>query len=192
MAAAKLYGWLEEQWDHAAFWWIKRLAANDTLAFSDSDAGPKIPTEVILEFLPQLDDSSGVNPKTDFVAIVDSHATEVTATASLFSKSAARGRNRARVTNWDDSAKSLLDPENTGAVGVFAFHSTVEGSLPECHVWVCTDLAEEEMVESIYGSIEPGVDIRWSKTQGKSTRLSSSADSLDGPPADWFPPYPSR
>ena len=161
MPAQNIHDWIDEQWNQAEFWWIKRLSASDTLAMGERNAGPRIPSDFLLKFLPELDDPQGTKPKMDFVLKVDSGDDEImVATGSVVVHVGRReSRNLGRVTNWGGAANSLLDPENTGAVAAFTFHKRAMDNLPECHVWVCANLAEEEGIEVIWGSVEPGIEI---------------------------------
>ena len=176
MPAQNIHDWIDEQWNQAELWWIKRLSASDTLAMGERNAGPRIPRDFLLKFLPELDNPQETKLKVDFVLKIDSSDAEViVATSSIVVHVGRReSRNLGRVTNWGDAANSLLDPENTGAVAAFAFHKRATDNLPECHVWVCANLAEEEGIEGIWGSVEPGIEILSSITDERRKIRSST------------------
>ncbi|MYD36128.1 MAG: hypothetical protein F4X20_03760 [Dehalococcoidia bacterium] len=169
MRSQEIHEWVEEQLTHAASWWVKRLSGRDTLAMGARNPGPRIPRELLFEFLPELGNPHESKPKVKFLLNVDSSGDRVLVTASSITVRLARGESRKAglVTDWGGVSNPLLDPENTGAAAVFAFHARSGDTLPECHVWICANLAEEEdVVEPIWGPILPGVEVLISKANG--------------------------
>ena len=139
------------------------------MAMGGRNPGPKIPRTLLLQFLPELDNPKESKPRMEFLLKVDSSEGEVMVTAGSIEVKLARGESRKAglVMDWGGVSNPLLDPENTGAAAAFAFHSRSEGSLPECHVWVCADLEEEEdVLEHVWGPIEPGREILTSRSAG--------------------------
>ena len=170
MHSQKFYDWLNEQWERTAFWWIKRLSGRDTLLMGGRNPGPKIPRTLLFQFLPELDNPRESKPRKEFLLKVDSSEEEVMVAAGSIEVKLARGESRKAglVMDWGGVSNPLLDPENTGAAAAFAFHSRIEDDLPECHVWVCANLEEEEdVLEPIWGPVEPGKEILISRAEGK-------------------------
>ena len=169
MSPQKFYDWLNEQWKHTESWWVKRLSGRDTMAMGGRNPGPKIPRALLFQFLPELDNPKESKPRMEFLLKVDSSKDEVMVTAGSIEVRLARGESRKAglVTDWGGDSNPLLDPENTGAAAAFAFHARSEGNLPECHVWVCANLEEEEdVLEPMWGPIEPGREILTSRSEG--------------------------
>ena len=68
-----LADWLDEH-DRAGFvWYVKRLAANDTLATHAHQAGPYIPKSFLFTAFPALNTVEIKNPDVRFDLYVDSH-----------------------------------------------------------------------------------------------------------------------
>lgn len=172
-----MYQWIEEQWEHTAFWWIKRLSARDTLAMAGSNPGPRVPHDLILKFLPELSNPHESKLRAQFLLNIDNSGDKVLVTVGFIDVGLKRGEPRRvdLVTDWGGASNPLLDSENTGSAAVFAFHLRSEDTVPECHVWVCANLAEEEdVVESIWGPILPGVEILSSMAEGTREKLYSN------------------
>ncbi|MCY4575459.1 MAG: hypothetical protein OXC55_02450 [Chloroflexi bacterium] len=169
MSSQKFNEWLDDQWEHAESWWVKRLSGRDTMAMGGRNPGPKIPRTLLLQFLPELDNPKENKPRMEFLLKVDSSEDEVTVTAESIEVKLARSESRKAgfVMDWGGVSNPMLDPENTGAAAAFAFHTRSEGSLPECHVWVCANLEEEEdVLEPMWGPIEPDREILTSRADG--------------------------
>jgi hypothetical protein len=161
MSIADLGDWVEEVGRPGYCWYVKRLAANDTLASNAHQAGPYIPREVLFEVLPDLNRPEIYNPEVRFGLDVDSHGESKPVRAiwyngSLLGRST---RNEARLTGFGGRASALLDPDSTGAIAVFAFR--VDGDAPSCRVWVCATSAEEDVIEDRLGPIEPKQHLLW-------------------------------
>lgn len=160
MAANKLLEWLNVYGGEDRVWYIKRLSGNDTLANHGHQAGPYIPRNFLFGVFPTLNRPDVKNPDVRFELSVDSHADRRIVRAiwynnRLHDTAAKRGRDEARVTGFGGAKSALLDPESTGALTIFAF---AIGGTPDCHVWVCRDAVEEELVEERVGPVDPG---RW-------------------------------
>ncbi len=68
-------------------------------------------------------------------------------------------RNEHRLTRWNTDVKNspAQDPENTGALAIFAFHVPHLGRDSEfLDIWICKGLEEEEFVENKIGEVIPG------------------------------------
>lgn len=198
MPAGDLTDWLDEQSGAGFVWYVKRLSGNDTLANNTHQAGPYIPKDFLFGVLPSLHRPHIKNPDIRFDLYIDSHADHREVRAVWYNNklhdNPAGGRNETRLTNFGGSSSALLDPESTGALTVFAFHS---GSVPECHVWVCRHATEEDVVEDRVGPVEPGKWLIWPSSQGvlpslltAPSRTSCWLDDAEIPPA-WRLKFPS-
>ena len=135
----------------------KRLSANDTLANGSHQAGPYLPRDLLFRIFPELQNTRCKNPRVSFDVEVDSHGESGTVSAIWYNNRLFGGtRNETRITNWGGAGSSLLDPENTGAICLFAFPNLADTHTRICRIWVCTGIAEEEFVEEQFGPVEPG------------------------------------
>jgi hypothetical protein len=159
MPAAELADWLDQFSGPEFVWFVKRLSGNDTLATRAHQAGPYIPKEFLFEIFPDLHRPKAENPDLTFPLFVDSHADRREIRAIWYNNRLRGGtRNEARLTGFGGAGSALLDPDSTGALTVFAFHTAKN----ECHVWVCQHETEEDIVEARIGPVEPGKALVWS------------------------------
>ncbi|SEC28918.1 Restriction endonuclease EcoRII, N-terminal [Rhodobacter sp. 24-YEA-8] len=151
--------WLNEYSGPNYTWYVKRLSGNDTLANKTHQAGPYIPKNLLFDVLPALGRVDVENPTAWFDVYIDSHADYRQIRAFYYNskryKQQRNGRDETRLTNWGGSESALLDPENTGALTIFAFALGQEAG-PNCHIWVCRHEPEEYLVEDRIGPVEPG------------------------------------
>lgn len=175
MALADLTDWMDENTGQHIVWYVKRLAANDTLASGAHQAGPYIPKEFLFDIFPSLNRPEAENPDKRFELRVDSHS-DVREIRAVWYNNKLRGgtRNEARLTNFGGGNSPLLDPESTGALTVFAFHRGADGEASVCHVWVCDFEIEAELVEDRIGPVEPGKWKVWSVDQQERDLFSSA------------------
>jgi hypothetical protein len=154
----ELRAWFASVADSEWLWYAKYLAANDTLATGAHQAGFYIPKFVFRALFPTLAASSDLNPSASFVATVAREGRSHTVRAIWYNNRVAEDgtRDECRITGWGGRSSPLLDPESTGALAIFAFLVARNGSIGECRVWVCRDLAEEEVALDRLGGIEPG------------------------------------
>src|SRR5437588_3751766 len=118
MSLGQLAGWLDE-YDRPGFlWYVKRLAANDTLATHAHQAGPYIPKQTLFAVFPRLNTIEIRNPDTWFDLHIDSHADLRRIRAVYYNTRPRREgtRDESRLTNFGGSRSALLDPESTGAL----------------------------------------------------------------------------
>lgn len=163
MAVADLSDWLDEFTGERFIWYVKRLAGNDTLANGSHQAGPYIPKSFLFSIFPNLNQPEIKNPRIPFDIYIDSHADSKKVMVIWYNNKFHDGtRNEARMTNFGGGASALLDPESTGALTVFAFVLGPHEQATECHVWVCRNEVEEDLVEDRVGPIEPGKWALWS------------------------------
>jgi hypothetical protein len=195
MPDSDLADWLDQFSALEYLWFVKRLSGNDTLATGAHQAGPYIPKEFLFEVFPNIDRPDAENPDQIFSLSVDSHADSREIRAVWYNNRLRGGtRNEARLTGFGGAASALLDPDNTGALTVFAFSPREN----ECHVWVCRHETEEEVVEDRVGPVEPGKGLVWSPKDMTASEVSPSArvraNCWLGPaeiPPEWLRQFPS-
>ncbi len=166
MPASDIVDWLDRHGTEGFLLYVKRLSGNDTLANKSHQAGPYIPRDFLFRVLPALNRPDVYNPEVRFNLYLDSHADarEIRAVwynNKLHGCQAKRPRDETRFTGFGGASSALLDPENTGALTVFAFRKNVGMAPAECHVWVCEHETEEDIIEDRVGPVEPGKWLVW-------------------------------
>ncbi|MFO1481543.1 MAG: type II restriction endonuclease [Turneriella sp.] len=140
-------------------WYCKRLSGNDTQLTGSHQAGPYIPKTFVFDRFPSLKRNE-LNPRVTFPVNVVSHQSQETNVTAIWYNNKIAGvgtRDECRLTNWGGNDSPLLDPENTGALCIFAFHQTDSEKNSEiCKIWVCTDSHQEDVIESEIGEVSPG------------------------------------
>ncbi len=165
MALVDLIDWIETFGREGATWYVKRLAANDTLASGGHQAGPYFPKEFLFDVFPELNKPAFKNPDIRFPLYIDSHISNLSdrdIRAVWYNNKLHGGtRNETRLTGFGGQNSALLDPDSTGALVVFAFIQIQGGRTSECHVWVCDDEVQSDLFEERLGPVEPGQYIVW-------------------------------
>ena len=197
MALIDLVDWLEENSKPNIIWYIKRLSANDTLANKAHQAGPYIPRSFIFKIFPQIYRPDLENPDYKFDLYVDSHADHRIVRAIWYNnRLRGKTRNESRITGFGGQKSPLLDPESTGALTIFSFTLDDRGVAINCHVWVCQNDIEEDVIENKLGAIEPGDYTIWTPTSGRSeieptsVRVNCKLE-LHEIPSCWLSNFPS-
>lgn len=191
-----------DQWlhDHATadnVWFVKRLAASDTLAGESHQAGPYVPRDFLLQVLPELNRPGAVNPDTEFGMMIASHPdsgeSRRTVRAVWYNNRNRGGtRNETRLTGWGGEDSPLLDPASTGGLVVMVWDP--ESRQTRCHIWICRDQAEEDFLEQWTGTVDPGQWRVWSRQRRWLDFNQPQGPGCLAPgeiPADWrtsFPP----
>ena len=184
--AADLIDWLDVYSTSGHVWFVKRLSGNDTLANGTHQAGPYVPKAPFRKLFPELDESTDTNPRVEFNLYIDSHAQHRQATIIWYKGGS---RNETRITNLGGVASPLLDPDSTGALAVFAFAVDEQRRARECHVWVCDEETQDDLVEDRVGPVEPG---RWIATVPQPELISRSCWlALEDIPSAWRQSFPS-
>jgi len=175
MALADLTRWMDQLTGPRAIWFLKRLSGNDTLANKSHQAGPYIPKELLFTIFPSLDRKEVKNPDILFQMSVDSHRESKEVRAiwynNKFHENKENGRDESRITRLGGGSSALLDPENTGALVVFAFVMEESERKRECRVWVCRSAYEEELIEDRIGPVEPGRAEVWAAEESLYPKL---------------------
>jgi len=189
--AIDLSAWLDEHSGQHSIWYVKRLSANDTGANGAHQGGPYIATEFLFQIFPQIHTTGRKNPDVWFDLYVDSHAFHCKARAVYYNNKFFDGtRNEARLTNFGGQACVLLDADSTGSLSVFAFHLDGNGAATDCHVWVCDQPADEDLVEERVGVVEPGRHIVCGGSPVQAVRNSCWMEPSQMPP-EWLRAFPS-
>lgn len=161
MALTDLPDWLDEQSRPPTAWFVKRLQANDTLAAGSHQAGPYLPKDFLFAVYPQLRNVESKNPRIEIDIYIDSQGDHRRVRAIWYNNRHHGGtRNETRITGFGGGRSDLLDPESTGAVAVLAFDMSDQPA-PACHVWVCRDDTECDLVEAVVGRVDPGTPVVW-------------------------------
>src|ERR1019366_3889063 len=194
---ADLTDWLDEFERPGFVWFVKRLAANDTLATNAHQAGPYIPKRFLFTVFPGLDTIVTKNPELWFDLYIDSNADHRNVRA-IYYNTRPRGegtRDEARITNFGGRQSALLDPDSTGALTVFSFNTGDAGVPTACHVWVCRHATEEDVIEERIGPVEPGEYTVWAPSIGREQagplhRTNCRLTAAEIPP-EWLVKFPS-
>ncbi|AMV17420.1 type II restriction endonuclease [Planctomyces sp. SH-PL14] len=168
---ADLTDWMDENSGPHIVWYVKRLAANDTLANESHQAGPYIPKEFFLGVFPSLNRPRDKNPDKKVELTIDSHCDARPVRAVWYNNKTSEPdapgakkkskRDECRLTRFGGARSALLDPESTGSLAVFAFYRGETGESEVCHVWVCDTEVEADLVEDRVGPVEPGKLTVW-------------------------------
>lgn len=186
--------WLAESSRPDHIWYAKRLSGNDTLANDAHQAGPYIPRDFLNSRFPSLNRPDEENPEVWFDLLIDSHSAQRRVRAVWYNNALRGGtRNESRLTNFGGKSSPLLDPDNTGALVIFAFQRVRDADSPDCRVWVCHDEQEEDLAEDLIGPVEPGETVIWSPERGRESQLGETICWLDPSdiPRDWMESFPS-
>ena len=151
-----LNDWLVEYCSGDRSVFVKRLAGDDTYA-NGVHSGLCLPKEFFRCSFPELLNRDVLNPEVQFDLLIDSHRYRSLARAVWHNDPCHGGAsNEVRLVDPGGTSSALLDPENTGAVAIFALSSD---AARECHAWVCRDIEEEDVADYRFGPIEPGISI---------------------------------
>lgn len=175
MASTNISDWLMDFRRPEVFWYAMRLAAGDTLALDEGDAGSCINRNFLFGMFPSLFKPKAENPDVRFPLYIDSHDDLRTGRAVWYNDKLRGGtRDETRLADFGGSPSALLDPESTGALAIFAFVLDETKIAKEVHVWVCETVLEEELAEYWIGwPVEPGQQFIWSRNRGSSRLVST-------------------
>lgn len=169
----------------------KRLSANDTGATGSNQVGPYVTRSVVDRvFSEMLHLRDAENPKTSVHVTFASHATPQQDVTLTWYNNRFRGgtRNEFRLTGWGGRSSPIQDPDSTGSLALFAFSRHTEFRMA-CDVWLCRDIAEEEVAESSLGAVEPGEMAVLFVPGGAAPAVQDTLDSLLIPAA-WHGQFP--
>lgn len=193
MSTEAFQTWLSEHSGTHWRWYVKRLAANDTLATKAHQAGPYFPKDVVFDLFATLKASNTPNPRVRLPVYLDSHGEPRRDVSVIWYNQGTR--DECRITGWGGAQSPLLDPDATGSIAVFAFACGPEQEAAGCHVWLCS-YAEEEAFEIQHETIDPGSPIY---IVDGHNRLGQNTESAERPcwltdatiPSNWKHAFPS-
>jgi hypothetical protein len=198
MALADISAWMDVCSVEGAVWYVKRLAANDTLATHAHQAGPYVPKDFLFGVFPSLNRPDAKNPDVWLPLLVDSHGEQARIRAVWYNNKLFGGtRNEARLTNFGGRSSALLDPESTGSLTVFVFLTS--RTAPALRVWIARSPGEEDLIEERVGPVEPGRWVVWSPSRQPQRDLFEAEPpartncnlSPEEMPAAWLESFPS-
>jgi EcoRII C terminal/Restriction endonuclease EcoRII, N-terminal len=174
-------------------WYVKYLAGNDTLLTKAHQAGPYIPKALAFDVFPSIAIGADI-ARAKVKALIDSHAEEREPTMIWY-----KSKNECHFTGWGGKQSKLLDPDNTGALTVFAFYRKEGKDAELCRIWIARDLDEEEAILARVGPVEPGRGIIFqaginppkdhhAEDEPKDSSCALSEDEI---PKDWLYRWPS-
>ena len=152
-----------------------RLSAWDTGADGRDEGGPRIPYSVMAPAFPSVTGTPG-QPQLKLTLAIDSHGfVQEDVRVEWAGVHPDLGVEQLRLVGFGGAASPLLDEEKTGAIATFAFRLLPDGDSPECRVWICRDMGEEDDFEQAWGEVEPGVAIVGTADRGR-VQLRPSGD----------------
>jgi len=166
-------------------WFSKRLSSNDTGLTGSHQVGIYPPKNFIRAVYPGLMDSNTYNPCEVIEKVVfpnfDWVSTNVKLTYYNNKLFPERGHKKkydeCRLTGWGGKSCPLQDPDNTGAIAIFAMN---EGS---AYCWIAENSEQEDLIEDWFGeSLDPG--------KFKSNVTPNHTQKLDIP-IQWCEEFPS-
>jgi hypothetical protein len=172
--------------------YVKRLSANDTGATGSHQAGPYLPKEVAFALSPELR-VAGTNPDQIFTTCVASHGVSRETRLIWYNQ---KSRDECRITRWahEGRTNSVIAPNQTGAIALFAFTTSPTKGILHSWAWICEDIDEEDVVETRIGDVEPGTAIF--RHQGKTSILTGASPTspcmlpMSRLPPEWATTFP--
>ena len=189
--------WIDEVSGAGFVWYLKRLSGNDTQLTGGHQAGPYMPKDLAFELMPQLADLTQKNPRGTVHLTTMPSGFQAEANIiyynNKFHENPKSGRNETRLTALGGRENPLLEPDNTGALVVFAFFG---GDPVTCQVWICGNREEEAQLEDIVGPVEPTETIVWrpsAKARADASEPLAVSCVLDPSdiPEQWLTAFPS-
>lgn len=163
---SELENWFEHVTGSDWIWFVKFLAANDTYAKAHQ-GGPYLAKDLVRSVFPTLAARALAeeNPDTVITASLDSHTYSREIRVVYYNSKLLGqkdGRDEARMTRWGGLEVPLVAADSTGALVVFAYHTTHGEDADACRIWLCRSPAEEDLVLDRVGPVEPGTGLIYS------------------------------
>lgn len=166
---------------------FKRLSANDTGATRSHQSGPYVPKRVAFAIVPALRDEPD-NPRRSYDFELLSHDQRGEVSLIYYN----RAKDECHLTGLGGRASALQDPENTSAILVLVFRrdeAAIEG-------WLATSIDEETVIESVVGTVDPGVVGYTGPSEGGELTVFGAiahpaARATPEVPAKWLASFPS-
>lgn len=162
--STRLTEWLDSVSGPDWIWYVKVLSGNDTLATKAHQAGPYVPKSAAFRLFPSLlMRDSELNPRVTIPSVIDSQGVERDVNIIWYNNKLVTcdgSRDECRITSWGGASSPMLDPDSTGSIAVLAFYQPAPGQDAEgCRVWVCAGPDDDETVQDLVGTVEPGMPI---------------------------------
>ncbi len=158
----RLRHWIAKRIGANWLWHAKFLSGTDTSATQTHRPGPCVPRHLLTPAFPSLtDDLPPTNLEFDIE--IDSHRVrenQVRAVPHTGQSLVGEPRPQIRLTNLSTSS-ALRDPENTGALAIFAFRPGPGPGSPKCRLWICRNPDETDVANDLIGPVEPGFPTPW-------------------------------
>lgn len=156
--------WINNNNSSSNWLFVKRLSANDTGQTGGNQVGIYIPKDLVKQILKPVARTDIKNPDIFLPAQIQSHRMPEQTVRVIYYNSKkyenrTNGRDEQRITRWntDVSDSPLQDGENTGALTVFAFElDQSTGAAIGIKTWICRNVEEEYLLESLIGEVLPG------------------------------------
>ena len=198
MSTINLRRWMTRFAQPDRVWYAKRLSGNDTLANGSHQAGPYVSRDFLFSLFPSLNRPESKNPEVEFDSFIDSDSrSDDRRVRVVWYNNRLHGgtRNETRLTRFGGASSPLLNPENTGALAIFAFRQKADADSPECRIWICADPDEEELAEDLIGVVEPAHAVVWPPQRERMSDAATAAQDCwlqthDIPP-DWIDSFPT-
>ncbi len=198
MSIAVMDRWLARLTERDVVVYVKRLSANDTSRTGGHQAGTYLPKALTFRVVPGLDRRAELNPREPVAVRVVAPGNGRTDGNLIYYNNKRRTpegtRDETRITGFGGEGSPLLDPENTGALVIFAFVRGSDGLT--CEIWVCRNSTEEDRLECYIGEVEPGAAAIWEPRANVLEVLRKSAGtscvlSPDQIPETWMTEFPT-
>lgn len=137
-------------------WIAKRLSGNDTGLTEAHQAGLYLPLRFMRLHFPEINTVERRNPDTELssFSVTNCDYTQLNIRAIYYNSrcfGVKNGRNEFRLTRWGGETCPLQNPENTGAIFVFALLRDEVGSKSGVG-WLCKTSEEEKLFEDWIGN----------------------------------------
>jgi len=192
--ASQLALWLDEVSRPEWIWYVKYLAANDTVATGAHQAGPLIGNQLFKNAFPAVLEKAKQSgtAEANIPVILDSHSVNRVVRVVWY-----LSKGEGRLTGWGGAHFPLLDADSTGALVVFAFHVPSFGMNADgCRVWLSRSPEEEDEIIEWTGPVEPGRGLLHSPFRSLEKLPSESSDrpcsvTARDAPYNWLVDFPS-
>ena len=151
--------WFEAFAAPHAIWYAKRLSGSDTWANGSRRDAAYFLASDFFQLFPELKSGSVLEKPIAVTIDYASHPPGRTTPITCGCQLVRRGRRHGpevQITGLGKKNSPLLDPENTGALAVFAVSRDRQDASDCCSVWVCRTPIEEYLMEWWVGPIDPG------------------------------------
>lgn len=198
--ARELELWLESVSGAGWTWYAKYLSANDTYAKANvHQAGPHLGRPLFAAAFRGLSARAEreENPDLSLPARIDSHSEEMTLRLVWYNSKrltgAKNGRDEARLTQWGGKESSIVTPDATGSLVIFAFKAGATGDAEAVRIWRCRTIEEEDLALQHLPDVAPGAGrlVQPFAAGGTVGRTGSCSLSPDEIPAAWRAAFPS-